>query len=225
MGIAEMLRGIITKATVKQRDSHRSSDGLPIVGLSQPVAPLPPTILVSPACPYCGVIQEPPPTRRRKCRGCDQLIYIGTDLLERKRYLLTKEEAELAECERRDARWKELSQQVKDAMQAGDWQALRMTYNELASILFAEGRPHNHIKQEAMKAALMGFQQVGIDRVQVLTCKDEKVCNGCNVLENTIFTVAEASELMPIPGLNCKDGEDMNPHGGRCRCLYIAVIL
>ena len=31
---------------------------------------------MNPECPYCGVVQDPPPQRKRKCRDCGQPIYI-----------------------------------------------------------------------------------------------------------------------------------------------------
>ena len=37
--------------------------------------PRPPIALIHAACPYCGVIQDPPPTRRKKCRDCKETIY------------------------------------------------------------------------------------------------------------------------------------------------------
>ena len=65
-----------------------------IIGISEARFPdtSTPITLNSPACPYCGVIQEPPPTRRRKCRDCGEVIFTHTDRMERKRYLLTEEQ-------------------------------------------------------------------------------------------------------------------------------------
>ena len=112
-------------------------------------APLPLITLLSPACPYCGVIQEPPPMRRRKCRDCGQIIHVRTDREERKKYLLTAEEAERRAAkdaglarERRNEEWKQLSEQVRVGMQAGDLQSLQAAYQQQARILFVEGRPH-----------------------------------------------------------------------------------
>ena len=38
-----------------------------------------PNELVDPACPYCGVIQDPPPKRQKKCADCGQSIYVRKD--------------------------------------------------------------------------------------------------------------------------------------------------
>ena len=34
---------------------------------------------VDPACPYCGVVQDPPPKRKKKCADCGQSIYVRKD--------------------------------------------------------------------------------------------------------------------------------------------------
>ena len=70
---------------IAERESKSQQEG--VTGFSFPSArgaPLPPITLSSPACPYCGVIQEPPPMRRRKCRDCGQIIHVRTDREERK---------------------------------------------------------------------------------------------------------------------------------------------
>ena len=64
-----------------------------------------PIELASAACPYCGVVQDPPPQRRKKCRDCGEVIHTRTDRVERKRYLLTADEAE-----RRKREWRETGQ-------------------------------------------------------------------------------------------------------------------
>ena len=125
----------VRKQDLQGRLAERRNKSQPEAGLfvshpSECPTPLPPITLSNPACPYCGVIQEPPPTRRRKCRDCGEIIHVRTDREERKKYLLTAEEAErwaLTDArlarQRRDRAWKELSEQVQEAMQAGDWQS------------------------------------------------------------------------------------------------------
>ena len=194
-------------------------------------APLPPITLSSPACLYCGVIQEPPPMRRRKCRDCGQVIHVRTEREERKKYLLTDGEAERRAAkdarlarERRNKEWKQLSEQVRVAMQAGDWKSLQAAYQQQARILFVEGRPHRHVAQEATRAQLMSLLELGVAAVKIRTADDERVCAHCQSLDGKVFTIQEALEVMPIPGPNCTDGNEQNPHGGCCRCAYIAVI-
>ena len=196
--------------------------------------------LDSPACPYCGVIQDPPPTRRRKCRDCGEVIHTYTDRKKRKKFLLTadgaerrkQEEARLKAAEqakaerrakrKRDATWKELSRQIQSAMRRGDWQALSWAYYGQADILETEGRPYQHVRDEAVKAAqqskrqkLQEYMELGIRKVRVSTVRDGRVCDECAALEGRVFTVAEALKKMPLPGLECDEG--------RCRCDYSAT--
>ena len=185
---------------------------------------LPPIELVSAACPYCGVVQEPPPTRRKKCLDCGEVIYTRTDQETRKKYLLTEAESKRQEQEQRDVRFRELSREVQRAMQAGDWQALRLAYQGQAAILFAEGRPHRHVSVEAAKASLMSMKAAGISQVRIRTVHDGRVCDYCSNLEGRVFNVKKALRNPPIPGPSCIDGSDENPHGGRCRCIYQPVI-
>ena len=144
----------LRKQELQRRIDERKgkSQPEPVIRVSFPSkrpGPLPPITLSSPACPYCGVIQEPPPARRRKCRDCGQTIHVRTDREERKKYLLTAEEDARLARERRNEEWKRLSELVRVAMQAGDWKSLQSAYQQQANILFVEGRPHLHVAQEA----------------------------------------------------------------------------
>ena len=180
--------------------------------------------LVSPACPYCGVIQGPPPKRRKKCRDCGETIFIRTDRMERKRYLVTAAQSAELEKVRRDQEWKDLSQTIQEAMQEGNSGSLQGAYQQQARILFNEGRPHRHISIEARRAELIRFGESGIRSAKVLSVQDERACEYCASLDGKVYSVEDALEQMPIPGPHCTDGGDENPHGGRCRCVYIAVI-
>ena len=226
----------LRKQELQQRIAERKSKSQPeaVSRVSVPSkhpAPLPPITLSSPACPYCAVIQEPPPMRRRKCRDCGQIIHVRTDREERKKYLLTAEEAERRAAkdarlarERRNEEWNQLSGQVRVAMQAGDWKSLQAAYQQQARILFVEGRPHRHVAQEATRARLMYLLELGVVNVKVMTVHDQRVCAHCQSLNGKVFTIQKALEAMPIPGPNCTDGNEQNLHSGRCRCVYIAVI-
>ena len=196
---------------------------------------LPPITLASPACPYCGVIQDPPPQRRKKCKDCGEVIQTWTDRKAREKYLLTEQEArekrllaeqvaQAHERSRRDARWKELSEQIRVASQAGDFEAVRLAYNEQSHILFAEGRKHLHMQQLSSQVQLHHLQSLGIEKVRIRTSQDERVCSHCKSWEGKVITVEDALEQMPIPGPNCDDNRYGNPHGGRCRCVLISVL-
>ena len=218
----------LRKQELQRRIDERKgkSQPEPVIRVSFPSkrpGPLPPITLSSPACPYCGVIQETPPARRRKCRDCGQTIHVRTDREERKKYLLTAEEDARLARERRNEEWKRLSELVRVAMQAGDWKSLQSAYQQQANILFVEGRPHLHVAQEARRAQLMSLLETSIADVKVRTSDDERVCAYCQSLDRKVFTIQEALEAMPIPGPICTDGNQQNPHGGRCRCVYSPV--
>ena len=183
-----------------------------------------PIELVSAACPYCGVIQDPPPQRRKKCRDCGETIHTRTDSIERKRYLVTAAQSAKLEKVRHDQEWKDLSQTIQEAMQEGNWGSLQGAYQQQARILFNEGRPHRHISIEARRAGLTRFGELGIPSAKVLSAQDGRTCEYCASLDGKVYSVEDALEQMPIPGPHCTDGGDENPHGGRCRCVYIAVI-
>ena len=187
--------------------------------------PTTPVELDSPACPYCGVIQEPPPQRRRKCRDCGQVIHIRTDRMAGKRYLVTAAQYTEWERARRDQEWKDLSQTVQQAMEARDWGSLQGAYQQQARILFNERRPHHHVAIEATRAQLMRFQEAGISSVKVSSARDERVCEYCGSLDGKIYSVEDALKQMLIPGSRCTDGSDENPHGGRCRCIYSPIVI
>ena len=191
--------------------------------------------LLSAACPYCGVNQDPPPQRRRMCRSCREPIYVLSDRAQRTKHLLTaddfnriqqgrREDSNRIQQERRDAEWQNLSRLARDAMQGGDWGTLQGVYQQQASILFAEGRPHRHVASEACRTALMRMQEAGIKRVEVMTAEDERVCEHCQSMDGKVYDIQCALKTMPLPSANCSDGSQKNRHGGRCRCVYLAVL-
>ena len=88
--------------------------------------PRPPITLVSPTCPYCGVIQDPPPQRRKKCRDCGETIHTWTDQETREKVLLTASQHKLKQQDEWDAQWSELNSRVLDGSRSGDWHAIKM---------------------------------------------------------------------------------------------------
>lgn len=137
---------------------------------------------------------------------------------------MTEKQVKHSEHERRDEHWKELSKQVENALRSGDWNAAHQAYNGQAAILFAEGREHLRVTEEAHRCHLRGMSGLGIKKVQVLTSEDERMCYYCNSLSGKVFRVDKALETMPLPGKQCTDGGDENPHGGRCRCIFVAIM-
>ena len=174
------------------------------------------------ACPYCGVIQDSPPRRKRKCQACGQPIYVKK-FADGRRHLLTETEVAENACRQREDHWKDLSNQVRKAMQEGDWQSLSQAYHGQARILFAEGRNHHKVLRESHKCQLLGMKEIGIKKVEIQTADDERVCRTCRKLHGKVYSISTALKRMPIPCQTCEDRRDVNSHGGYCRCVYLAV--
>ena len=102
--------------------------------------PLPPIVLDAPACPYCGVIQEPPPTRRKKCRDCKETIFTWTNRETRRKYLVTQKECNQIRRNEWDAQWKALNLQVAEGSKSGDLQMIKVAHFSQALMLFEKGQ-------------------------------------------------------------------------------------
>lgn len=59
----------------------------------QPSTAKPHTTPVSVACPYCGTVLDPVPTRKKKCPHCKNIIYVNYSLTDPRKRLVTEPEA------------------------------------------------------------------------------------------------------------------------------------
>lgn len=201
------------------------SVSLPYPDFAQTKAvPRSPITLVSPECPYCGVIQDPPPTRRKKCRDCKETIYTWTDQETRKKELLTSAQHAGREREAWDARWRALNTQVVEGSRSGDWHTVKMAHFQQALMVFNRGRDHQRLAAESRKSELRHYGTLfPAARVTVSTA-GEAACSECQPLEGKAYGVDEALRLMPIPHTSCRTWADRNQHGGWCRCSYNPII-
>ena len=206
------------------------SVSLPQPGFSIPKThPLPPIVLDSADCPYCGVIQEPPPTRRKRCRDCKETIYTWTDQESRRKYLLTREDYSRIRQEEWDAEWKALNTQVIDGSRAGDWHKVKMAHFRQSLMLFQQGRDHHRLASESRKSELRYYRtfemyrEMGVTKVEIHT-GEEAACEECRSLHGKVFEISQALEVMPIPVRTCLTWADKNEHGGWCTCSYNPVI-
>lgn len=200
---------------------------LPYPDFSNPTpTPRTPITLVTPACPYCGVIQDPPPTRRRKCRDCKETIYTWTDQETRKKHLLTAKQHAQRQQEARDAEWADLNQRVIEGSRSEDWHTVKMAHFRQALMLFEQGRDHHYLASESRKSELRLIQtnhrNLGVQRVVIAQASD--CCLQCSSLEGREYSIDEALEVMPIPVKTCLYWAEKNPHGGWCVCYYAPVI-
>ena len=189
---------------------------------------LPPIVLDNAACPYCGVVQEPPPTRRKRCRDCKETIYTWTDQETRRKYLLTRQEHVRISQREWDAEWKALNAEVIDGNRTGDWHTVQMAYFQQALMLFKKGRDHRELAAESRKSelryyrALEVYREMGVTKIEIVTA-EEAACEECRPLHGRAFEIDQALELMPIPVPTCRTWEEENEHGGWCRCLYSPI--
>ena len=107
--------------------------------------------------------------------------------------------------------------QVREALRAGDWESASQGYLGQVRILWSEGRDYRRVQREAFRCRLMSIRSANINRVEVMTAADERVCAGCQSLDGKTFTVALALERGLLPG--CAQG-----HSEPCRCVYTARV-
>lgn len=186
--------------------------------------PLKPIVLDNPACPYCGVIQAPPPSRRRKCRDCKETILTWTNQEERVKYLLTGKDYEARKRAERDNRWAYLNQQILDASKKNDWHAVKVAKYEQSLMMFDRGGDHFRALEDSRRAELQYYRReyshLGVKRVVI---QAEGGCPECQVLHGKEYSIEEALELLPIPVRTCQTWAGKNGHGGFCRCYFDAV--
>ena len=188
----------------------------------------PPITLDSPACPYCGVIQEPPPTRRKKCADCSEMICPKTDSETRVRRLFTRTQAVDWDRQKRDKLWRELNEIVIAAYesgQSGDFHRASMAHFQQALMLFDRGADHHPTAQASRKDEILHHRANAVNlkytKVEVVS---QSGCGPCRELHGRRYTFAEALEQMPIPVRACETRANKNPHGGWCGCYYNPVL-
>ncbi len=191
--------------------------------------PLPPIVLDSAACPYCGTVQDPAPTRRKKCQDCKETIYTWTDKEARLKYLVTNKDHTRIMRKEWDTEWTFLNSQVLGGIRSGDWHQVKMAHFKQALMLFKKGRDHQQLAYESRKSELRyyqlmeSYQRMGVTEVTIMT-SGEASCPECVQLEGRVFKIDQALELMPIPVHTCQTWADRNENGGWCRCSYSPII-
>ena len=188
-------------------------------------------------CPYCGFTLEPRPRRKKKCPHCGEPIFV------RQGNLLTQEQAEVGDWLNRveylgvtrkdfDRNRQELAKQFGFTPSVNDtiWrvlnslivpgrshQELRFVYQEMADLVWKEGKDPKPYQAEAAKHELLEMKE-GFDifenvRVTTTTCNDDLVCPACREFAKRTFTIDEALATLPVPN-GCQSEE-------RCRCTYV----
>ncbi|HWR93593.1 MAG TPA: hypothetical protein VN192_00135 [Flavobacterium sp.] len=104
-------------------------------------------------------------------------------------------------------------------IKTSDTKLLRGIYYEMAWFLFEEGRDYFAIRQQSARMQLLSALNSNLNlKATILTCGDGS-CQECNKLANTVYTIEEALEKMPIPCPDCTHlGTEEKK--GFCRCWY-----
>ncbi|MDP2949452.1 MAG: hypothetical protein Q8P22_07930 [Chloroflexota bacterium] len=223
-----LVRRVFSPGSARHEDNTptRAAPLLPV----QELPPLPRSVVGS-HCPYCGAETVPVPSRKKKCRACGNYVFVKVKPSDRRRYLVTEEqareiEAEWAQYHRRqkDESWAALNRQLQEAMRRSDWQEMSGLYFQMASQLFEEGRESFRLARLARECKLKAYQESGVvEVVQILACLAES-CPACRALHGKRFAIKQALQEMPIPVETCSTWKEEGRTHGWCRCHYAAVI-
>lgn len=115
-----------------------------------------------------------------------------------------------------DKQWGEFGRQSREAAKVGDWKRIKEIYLQQIDFLHKENRDSSHIKSayllcDAQEAASRG----AATHVQIITSRDDRVCEKCRALEGKEYTIDEVVKLRPLP-IKCATEYP-------CRCNYIIL--
>ena len=186
----------------------------------------PPVSLVSPACPYCGNLQDPPPRKNKECRECGETIHIWIDQETREKHLLTASQHRRRRREKSAERYVNLSLRIIEANRNNDWQELATAYSEKASMLFHQGHDHRELASLSLDAWLRHYRHEGVNKVRISVISHPGAlvnCSHCLEMDGRQLGVEEALISMPVPIESCQTNAHKNQYGGWCRCLYLPI--
>ena len=120
---------------------------------------------------------------------------------------------------RRDVAWTAGNRKIEETSARGDFQALSGVYAHMARQLYDEGKDPFEVSKLSKHFELLALQRTGLPfdsmKLRVLG-----LCPESRVHEDSLYTIEEALEEMPIPRPDCS--HDQKPGGfGICICSYI----
>ena len=89
---------------------------------------------------------------------------------------------------------RQLSQDIAIAMRDGDLRGASSLYCSLARRRFDLGLDFFDALNSSHQCNLMSMKQVGVKRMTISTCQDERCCSKCRALEGKTFTIKKALE-------------------------------
>ena len=111
--------------------------------------------------------------------------------------------------------WALLNDRKQKAARSSDRQTMSSVSLAQARLLYELGEDYFALLQVSMKEELQHALATGVvRRAQIVTSRDDRVCEKCKSLDRKVFTIGEAMDKMPLP-VKC-DSEE-----GWCRCAYV----
>jgi DNA-directed RNA polymerase subunit RPC12/RpoP len=176
------------------------------------------------ACPHCGARLTEMPERRKKCPHCGKVMVPKTRPSDRKRVLVTPEQAQQIEAEWQEGRtrWaaERISELAREAVQAakkGDWGEAKLLYHQHAVMLLNEGKEFVEAQRLGREAELRYEAARGVKQVKIV---GQSACEVCKPFDGKVVAVdAELrSPTLPVSGCLGQNGDRF------CRCWYSSYL-
>jgi competence CoiA-like predicted nuclease len=171
-------------------------------------------------CPYCQVLLDPIPKRKKACPKCGQVIMI------RQGELITEENAYISDWlihlhidrVKFDEYRKQLSEKFKNQASINDtfWEILNRTadYMNMARLARIEKKDPVPYIRAGQKTELEEYKAQGVKLVIVMGMNDNFVCDKCKELANKKVSVDKLLNQIPADNCTCVIG---------CRCFFSAI--
>ena len=180
-----------------------------------------------PKCPYCQYELPKVPRNKAKCPQCRQQIYVKALPPKWDKALYTETQAKEIEQQEKqskqkeaDEKWRQLNQDLQQAMRRGDYQAMRDLYRDMALEAHRRGKTSLKLQEVAHEMELRHYQQTGIGKAEVL---GTNCCDACQTQNGLVIDVSEGIKNQPIPYKGCTNKINHAAPDCWCVCTYIPV--
>ena len=124
----------------------------------------------------------------------------------------------------RDLIWSMFNESIEALIRSGDFGALKSRYYEMALFCAQDNRSFTHLLEKSHEMELRSYLESGVvQNVEVQSAGHGNSCSACLRLHGTVFRIAEALQIKPLPCSECTT-DVVGTKAGFCRCCYIAVI-
>jgi hypothetical protein len=184
-------------------------------------------------CPYCKVLLERKPSRKKKCPHCSEYIFVrkgklltelqkdtydmiksleeyGINKSKFMKHQATLREEFGSEPSLNDVAWRILNMAITQAKDRSD---VKMINQRMASIAASEGKDPKPYLIQARRQELLSYKGLGVRKVQISAIQHRDSCEYCKSMDGKVMSLEEALSKMPLPG-------DCTASSG-CSCMYI----